>query len=184
MELILDYACSGLSKKDGGQQIPFYIKGPKSNETKICNVDAMIIKENKIRIIIEIEESANEPTQVCGKYLTSALSQFYTHTASTSGKECEIKLDKSSVLFIEVIDTKKFKILKPDEKGRGTDKPEQLKHIENAINDLISDAKNDHGCIKKYKLIQINGKELHTGGSLFDELRKTIVDEMKKDCGE
>ena len=69
--LILDPACGG------NQNIPLFLKGQKSNKTEICNVDAAIIRNNKVKVIIEIEESTITPTQICGKLLTSILAKNY-----------------------------------------------------------------------------------------------------------
>jgi hypothetical protein len=169
MDVILDKEC-GIGKINKKQQIPLFIKKPKGNGTEICNVDAMIIKDNKIRIIIEIEESDNKPTQICGKYLTSNLAEFYAH--DTLGKGKEINIDKSSVLFIQIIDTKSLK--------KGSNKPIQFDHIEIAINNLIytaETAKIDHGCIKNYKLIKIDGNNL-SQDILFDEFKNIIKNEI------
>ena len=170
INIILDKEC-GVGKIGIKQNIPLFMKGQKSNGTEICNVDAMIIKNKKIKIIIEIEESKNLPTQVCGKYLTSNLAAFYSH--DTLGGNKEIVLDNSSVLFIQVIDTKFLK--------KKSNKPEQFVHIESAINELIAtaeSAKIEHGCIKKYKLIQIDGSKIRSAPSIFDELKQIVHEEI------
>lgn len=71
--LIRDEACGGK------QRVPLFYDTKKSRETEYCNVDLLVLKENKIKVIIEIEESNVKPTQVCGKFLTSALSRYYIH---------------------------------------------------------------------------------------------------------
>lgn len=72
-ELIRDQDCGG------DQRIPLFIDKEKSRKTQLCNVDLLIIKNNKINSICEIEESDGKPTQVCGKFLTTALSKYYIH---------------------------------------------------------------------------------------------------------
>lgn len=71
--LIKDKACGG------DQRIPLFYMQRKSRDTEYCNVDLIVLKENRIRIIIEIEESNVKPTQICGKFLTSALAQYLIH---------------------------------------------------------------------------------------------------------
>lgn len=59
--LLRDAACGG------NQHIPLFCTSARSRETEYCNVDLMILKNNKIKVILEIEESNVKPTQVCGK---------------------------------------------------------------------------------------------------------------------
>jgi hypothetical protein len=92
---IRDEACGG------DQRIPLFCAAKKSRETEYCNVDLLILKENKIRGIVEIEESNVKPTQICGKFLTSALANYYIH----SSKENELIEMDDSVTFIQVVDT-------------------------------------------------------------------------------
>ena len=72
-EILKDPACGG------EQNIPLFCSEEKSNQTKYCDVDLLIVKSNKIKVIIEIEQANIKPTQICGKFLTSALSSFYIH---------------------------------------------------------------------------------------------------------
>jgi len=97
-DLIRDKAC------DGKQRIPLFYTTKKSRETEYCNVDLLILKRNKIKIIVEIEESNVKPTQVCGKFLTSALARCYIH--ESKGNE-PIEMDES-VTFIQIVDTSKL----------------------------------------------------------------------------
>ncbi len=92
VRLLRDVACGG------SQHIPLFCSERKSRETEYFNVDMMILKGNKIKVIIEVEESNVKPTQVCGKFLTSALSKHYLHH---SGKA---EMDQS-VTFIQILDT-------------------------------------------------------------------------------
>lgn len=81
-------------------------------------------------------------------------------------------IDKSSVLFIQVIDTGKLE--------SNSNKPKQFKNIESAINNLINTAEKaevEHGCIKKYKLIQIDGRNEEL--SIFNGLKDLINNEIK-----
>jgi hypothetical protein len=131
----LDPAC-GNNKKSGKQHIPLFLSS-KALDTRLCCVDAMLLKDGKVIVVIEIEESNIKPTQICGKYLTTALSRVYHH----KNEPKPIILEKNSVNFIQVLD-----ISSPHKK-------EQAKNIEVAI-----DGKG-YGCIKKYDIIHIDKKE-------------------------
>lgn len=119
-KLIRDEACGGK------QRIPLFYIAEKSRKTEYCNVDLLVLKENKIKIIVEIEESNIKPTQICGKFLTSALSRYYIHN-SISNKPVEMD---GSVAFIQIVETSKLV------KNR-TAKPDQWKALEESINEII-----------------------------------------------
>jgi hypothetical protein len=169
---------------DGCHNLPLYIKSPVENETKseneMCNVDAMILKNNDINIIIEIEESGFIPTKICGKYLTSNLAKLYQYKTIET-----IPTKESNILFIQIVDIQ----------YQGQTKKSQFSHIETAINKLLETANDDGfeiGCIKRYKIIQIDGKSINGlnpnndgedekeyDKKEYDELRKIIEDELK-----
>lgn len=55
-----DYA--RLSSECGGKHnLPLFLSNEKSNKTEFCNVDILLIKNEKIKVIIEIEESDDKP---------------------------------------------------------------------------------------------------------------------------
>jgi hypothetical protein len=131
-ELVMDRACGG------NQRIPLFYLPEKSRESEYCNVDLMVLKRNKIRIIVEIEESNKKPTQVCGKFLTSALAQYYIHK---SKNDEPIEMD-DSVVFIQIVGTSK---LAKDK----TQKFKQWKALEESIS-KITPLKNSR--ITEYRL--------------------------------
>jgi len=118
--LIRDEACGGR------QRIPLFNTAQKSRKTEYCNVDLLVLKQNKIKMIVEIEESNVKPTQICGKFLTSALANYYIHT---SEKNEPIGMD-DSVTFIQIVATSKLVKEK-------TSKPQQWKLLEESINSVI-----------------------------------------------
>jgi hypothetical protein len=132
--IIKDRACG-----EKTQRIPIFFSIDKSNHTKYCDIDLLIIKDNKIRVIVEIEEANIKPTQICGKFLTSALSSYFIHKAFNN---IPIPMD-DSVSFIQILDTSKLKVDK-------TSKLKQWKNLEKSIINIlpINDSK-----IRKYKLI-------------------------------
>lgn len=119
-KIFKDHACSGT------QILPLFILCKKSFPTEYCNVDLFIIKDDKIKVIFEIEESDVKPTQICGKFLTSALSSYYI--GNYKDFKC-IRMD-DDVLFIQILDTSKLKVDK-------TKKIEQWKNIEKSIKKII-----------------------------------------------
>ncbi len=134
MNLILDVACGGT------QHIPLFCSDRKSRETEYCNVDMMVLKDNKIKVIIEIEESNVKPTQVCGKFLTSALSKHYIHR---SGKA---EMDQS-VTFIQILDTSTLV------QGK-TKKISQWDCLAKSINEILP--LRSHSSINRYVLLGCN----------------------------
>ena len=121
-KLVRDMACM----REGGlkQKIPLFCSEEKSNKTKYCNVDLLVIQDGKIRVIIEIEESDVKPTQICGKFLTSALARYYIHKT----EENPIGMH-DSVTFIQVVNISKLSALSM--------KPYQWKNLEASIRNIL-----------------------------------------------
>ncbi len=118
-QLIRDDACGG------NQHIPLFFSENKSRETEYFDVDLLVLKKGKIKTIIEIEETNIGPTQICGKFLTSALARYFIH---------ETMKDKlvgmhDSVTFIQILDSSK---LKPK-----TSKFTQWENLEHSINNIL-----------------------------------------------
>ena len=153
VEVVRDSACGGK------QQIPLFL-GEKGRGNVLTNVDLMILKENKIKIIVEIEESDLAPLHICGKFLAPLLCETYIH--STKGNE-KIGMDKA-VMLIQILNKAKL--------SEGTKKEEQGKKIEKAIINFIADQKFP---IKKYKIIY-GSEDSFTNGSTGNELIREIKD--------
>ena len=130
-KLVKDAACGG------NQNIPLFCSKEKSNATEYCNVDLLVIKDGTIRIIVEIDASDVRPTKLCGKFLTSALTQYYINES-----ENDIPIGMhDSVIFIQILDTSKLK----DE----TSKFKQWKNLQKSIEDILP-VKGSR--IKEYKI--------------------------------
>ena len=136
--LIKDEACGGK------HHIPLFRTAKKSRETEYCNVDLLVLKENKIRIIVEIEESNVKPTQICGKFLTSALASHYIHS---SMKNEPVGMD-DHVTFVQIVDT--WGLVKEK-----TSKYKQWKALEESIRKIIP-LKNSR--IAEYRLFSTDEK--------------------------
>jgi len=98
----------------------------KSNQTEYCNVDLLILKDNKIRVIIEIEEADITPTKIFGKFLTSALSSHFIHRTQ---KDVPISMG-DSISFIQILDASE---LKQDK----TAKFNQWENVEDSIRSIV-----------------------------------------------
>lgn len=118
--LLQDPAC------EGKQHIPLFCSSVKNKENEFCNVDIMVIKNDKIRLIVEIEDSNVKPTQVCGKFLTSALAKYFIHNSKDNKP---IEMDEN-VTFIQILDTSKLVKEK-------TKKIKQWKQLETSINNVL-----------------------------------------------
>ncbi len=140
----MDSACANERR----QHIPIFLEEDRSLEAKICNVDILILKDGKIKIVIEIEESNIKPTQICGKFLTAVLGKYYIHRKN-SYRSIQYS---ESVLFMQILNNSK---LKKDK----TRKIEQGKKIEQEIIKIIKDQ--GWKCpIKEYKLIYTKTSEI------------------------
>lgn len=153
LKIIKDPAC--LVDNDR-QHIPLFQTQLKSRDTHYCCVDMLILQKGKIRLIIEIEETNIKPTQVCGKFLTSALSKFYIHK-----KDCGIIKMADSVAFIQVLDSSKLKVRSV--------KKNQFTNLEHSIQNIIplKDSR-----INKYKLFV--GKHDESFQGMIDFIKDEI----------
>jgi len=119
-ELIRDPACGG------NQHLPLFIESRRGRDTRMCQVDLLVISAGKVKVIIEIEESGFLPTKICGKFFQSAISTYFIHD---SRPETSLIFD-DSVLFVQVLDGSRCL-------RQGTRKDEQAKLIARRIRDMI-----------------------------------------------
>lgn len=155
LKIVKDPACCQVDERDL-QQIPLFCSQEKTRHSRYCCVDILILQNGKIRVIVEIEEVDIKPTQVCGKFLTSALSKFYIHD-----KEDKILEMADSVFFIQVLDSSTLK--------DGSVKLLQFRNLEKSIQKIIplKDSR-----ISRYKLFTGN-KE-----NKFDDMIDFIKTEL------
>ena len=122
----------------GHQYIPLFCTEETSRKDRFCSVDLLIHDGSKVLVVVEIEESNVKPTQVCGKFFTSAFSKFYRHKKEDNKR---ISIEEP-FLFIQIVDTKKLNKEK-------TSKIDQWKHLERSIKDFLKAAQSTI----QYKLI-------------------------------
>jgi len=158
-DLRLDEACEDIQCKKK-QQIPLFLD-KKGRENNFCKVDAMLLEGKEIAVVIEIEESKDDPTIIFGKYLTTAMSDCYIR-----GKD-DIKIANKSVRFIQIIDTK-------NQNEPKTKMKEKYLLIEKKINENL------YGCVKSYKIICVNGKRIKENDEDFKKFQKDLTDTLKE----
>lgn len=149
--ILRDTACGG------NHALPLFCCEDRSNKTEFGDGDVLIIKNNKTKVIVEIEEANTKPTQICGKLLTSALSSFCIY-----GKET-IEMDNNT-LFIQILDNSKLK--------GNSSKEGQWNNLEKAISNIVPIKGSK---IKKYKLFFGNSSQFD-----FDSLIKYLEDFLSK----
>jgi hypothetical protein len=113
----LDFACCKSS--DSRKQLPLFSSEDTSRETQLCKVDMLIVSENKVKVVLEIEESGRIPTKICGKFLTTGLAKLYKPHKGNA------LLLASPLLFIQVLSSAGI----PDKSSI----PNQLCNIERAM---------------------------------------------------
>lgn len=123
----------------------------------------MILKNGRIKVIFEIEESDVGPTQVCGKFLTSALLSYHISRDNKA-----YAMDKS-VLFLQILDTSKLKSDK-------TKKVKQWENIEKSIKRVIPI---DKSRVDQYKLFYGKDSEFEAKEEKRDKLIRFIRRNLK-----
>lgn len=151
--LLRDPACGG------EQHLPLFIGAEKSRATRMCCVDLLILAEDKVRGIIEIEESGFLPTKICGKFLQSALATHFIHDSQPDGPISYAE----KIFFIQVLDGSKC--LKT-----GTRKDAQGKLIEQEIQKLLPLRD-----ITDYRLVFVAGKDDASGLATVGEAARLFL---------
>lgn len=116
----------------------------------------------RLRVIVEIEESNVKPTQICGKFLTSALSHGLMHREL--GDEV-IPFDDNT-LFVQILDTRRLR--------KGTSKLKQWRNLEDSIRQMVPIRGSK---ISRYSLIPGEVADFEDGAArraLLEELRSAF----------
>jgi len=140
--LILDTACGG------NRWNPLFMGDKKSSAARVCNVDALVIKDRAVRVVVEIEESNVKPTQVCGKLFTTAMASHYIHDDVARGSPIPLR----DVLFIQVLDTTRL--------STGTKKPRQWEMMEGRMLTVLG----SDGPLSDYMLLYGSVGDFALGG--------------------
>lgn len=170
IRILKDPAC-----EPEGHVLPLYYSNRKENgdseklknrrERIFTNVDLLILKENKIKVIIEIEESNVKPIHIFGKFFAAAFSSYYFHPLEGEGK---IEM-ADSVLFIQILDTSNLK------EGK-TAKIEQWENIKKSIQRISPIEKSN---IDQYKIFYGDEAEFGKKAKRREELVQYIKQNLE-----
>jgi hypothetical protein len=139
------------------RKLPFYLSVNAQRDTCVSNVDLMIIKNNKIKLVCEIEESGYNPTKIYGKVFSTASAIMSKVDSGT-----KYDLDKNGV-FLQIISSNKL--------SKYSKKKFQGKNIEVAINDIFKKA----GLwIKEYHLIYGDENYFQADGKGYDKIKNIL----------
>jgi hypothetical protein len=145
--------------KDRNVRIPLYFVDESGRSASYCNVDLLIIKDDRIKVIFEVEEGGIDPIRICGNYLMSSFSQFHIHNEKEQGRR--IPMD-SNATYIQIINAPRPIVTRIDRVG-------QLENIKKMI--TSNPIKNSN----------ITNYELLTGTSTdFEKDDKELVSVVKK----
>lgn len=95
-ELLRDAACGG------AQHLSLFAGPRKGLDTRLCDVDALVVSEGIVRAVIEVEESGFIPTKICGKFFQAALAPHFIHESRS-----ERLLPLTDAAFVQVLDGSK-----------------------------------------------------------------------------
>lgn len=98
-ELLCDPACDDTPR----QRLPLFIGAEKGRDRWMCNVDLLVRLSDRVRVIVEIEESSFRPTTILGKFLQAALADHFIHDKQPN----RVVPYGDRVLFVQVLDGKK-----------------------------------------------------------------------------
>ena len=147
--LIKDPACLGAPCPEytrKRQQIPIFGSATRGNDTEYCNVDALLLLNGRIKVMVEIEESAVDPVQIFGKFFASVAGQCYIHK-----QDGDVPIYKDDrVLFVQVV--------RSDQLEPASSKPAQWQNMEAAIRSFLP-----LGNIHHYSLLAGSASDFQAG---------------------
>ena len=108
----------------GEHNLPLFYSEHKSNATEFCDVDILVLKSGRIRVIVEIEEVELVPGKLFGKFAVPAVCWGYIYGPSGENAPMDDR-----VVFVQVVNAAD---MKPN-----ASKPEQWRLVEKAIRELI-----------------------------------------------
>ena len=99
--------CLLLAPECGGDKIALsmFCNARKGSDTRYCNVDGLIVRRSEICFALEIEESGLNPTKICGKFLTTALSTNFIHRVLNNS----LTVFNCHLTFVQILDAQKLK---------------------------------------------------------------------------
>jgi len=108
----------------GEHNLPLFYSAHKSNAAEFCEVDILVLKSERIRVIVEIEEVERSPGKLFGKFAVPAVCWGYIY--GPSGEDAPMG---DRVVFVQVVNATD---IQPN-----SSKPEQWGLVEKAIRELM-----------------------------------------------
>ena len=156
--VLVDQDCMFTGYPGIKQRLPFFLSYRPARESAVSDVDVVLIKDDKIKLVCEIEESGFNPTKIFGKLFSTASAKV---CRLNSGKIYE--LDENAV-FIQMISAKDLPV--------DSLKAKQGQLIENEINNKLSCY---NSWIKHYRLSYGLASDFTLPGKVgYDELERII----------
>ena len=165
MKILLDSACGGQ-----GKHLRLYGGEMAGGDSFLASVDAAVILNDEIRVVMVVELSNVRPLYLCGKVFATALSNYHS-------RKVRIPL-ADRMMFIQVI---QHRDLQPriwseaagKRKAKRTYKLPQYVHLEREINRLLQDTKSR---IRRYVFHYGFSKSFDFEGDDAEALKKEILD--------
>jgi len=148
--------CQVILGKDcgGDQNIQLFCKCEAEMATRFCSVDAIVLKNGQVKVIVEIEESDIRPVALSGKAFVSSHASYFIHR----NQSFPIAFGAS---FVQVIDTRKL--------SKRSSKLTQCQYLRDAIRSTLS----KNGNIRHYEVFHGDIAEFERPGPQ-QELRDHI----------
>ncbi len=142
--LLLDSACVEDNADEKLQHLPLFRCDDvldKSRATQYSNVDMLVVRNGRVRMIVEIEESSTSPVTICGKVLASGMANCLIH----------LTLDPSLVEYADHVTF--VQVAKPKATTEdGSKKEEQFRLLESSIRAVLPSTG-----IGRYRLFYVEG---------------------------
>ncbi|GEM_PF-3345111 len=157
----LDEACVNKTTGTIFQHLPFFLSINAHNDTEITNVDILVLKNEKVKLVCEIEESDISPVRIYGKAFTSA-----TAIMCQLANNSRYDMDNRGV-FIQILSSKQL--------PAASNKEKQGANIVDAINDLL---RYGGSWIKKYYLIYGDVNDFKPRNRGYVEIEKIMNEDF------
>ena len=157
--------CMELSPECGGEhRLPLCVESKGQNPIKYCYADYIVTHDNKVKFVVEIEESDFKPIYILGKAIVTGYSEI--HYAKTLKKNDE--LSKELILLQIIID-------KTSEKG---EKGLQWDSVKSRLKEATR--KKQLGNLSRYELIHNKPPYFSSDKFIADLTALDLASDIKK----
>jgi hypothetical protein len=164
-EVLLDAACGGK-----GAQIRLYGDELAGRNSSLAYIDAALVVNGEIKVVVEIEYSTVRPLYLCGKVFATALSSYH------SREKVRIPL-ADEMMFVQVIQfLEEQSERQPRKRAKRTSRLPQCVYLEREINRLLQDTRSR---IRRYVFHYASSGSFDIGGNDAQALKKEILDFLR-----